>query len=195
LQSRPTTIVAPNHGSLQDDVRFKLNAMSVWVISGLTQRSKEDGYSITLSARCRNDSETFSPSAFRAKIRLCPLLSQSGQTLVRLLCSPSAKSGHPPRIGSHENRKTASRRSLRNFHHALIKRPRAQLGVCRFSLREGGLVRCLAPIESVVHADQDSGRGRFGVEGTTSGTDRDGRGGDYIAIGRAEVHVVAFQKC
>ena len=114
---------------------------------------------------------------------------------MRLLCPPSAKSGHPPRICSHENRKTASRRSLRNFHHALIKRPRAELGVLSVLVEAGSLVRCLAPIESVVHADQDSGRGRFGTEGTTSGTDRDGRGGDYIAIGRAEVHVVAFQKC
>src|SRR4029079_2183568 len=61
-------------------------------------------------------------------------------------------------------------------------------------IEAGSLVRCLAQIESVVHADQDSGRGRFGTEGTTSGTGNDVRG-DYIAIGRAEVHVVAFQKC
>src|SRR4029077_20764843 len=59
---------------------------------------------------------------------------------------------------------------------------------------ESVLVRRFPPIESVVHADQDSGRGRFGTEGTTSGTGNDARG-DYIAIGRAEVHVVAFQKC
>ena len=56
------------------------------------------------------------------------------------------------------------------------------------------LVWRFSPIESVVHADQDSGRGRLGTEGTTSGTDRDERG-DHIVIVRAEVHVVAFQKC
>jgi hypothetical protein len=39
------------------------------------------------------------------------------------------------------------------------------------------LVRCLAPpAESVVHADQDSGRGRFGSEGTTSDTGTNERG-------------------
>ena len=83
---------------------------------------------------------------------------------------------------------------FRNFHHALIKRPRAWLGVLSVLVEAGSLVRCLAPIEFVVHADQDSGRGRFGTEATTNGTDRTDRG-DYIAIGRAEVHVVAFQKC
>jgi hypothetical protein len=31
---------------------------------------------------------------FRAKIHLCPLLSKSGQTLVRPLCPLCAKSGH-----------------------------------------------------------------------------------------------------
>ena len=33
------------------------------------------------------------------------------------------------------------------------------------------LIRRLAPSKSVVHADQDSGRGRLGVEGTTGRTD------------------------
>jgi hypothetical protein len=92
------------------------------------------------------------------------------------------------------NRKTAQQAVFRKFHHALTKRPRAELGV--FGSSGGGsvLVRRFSPIESVVHADQDSGRGRFGTEGTTGGTDSDERG-DYIAIVRAEVHVVAFQKC
>jgi len=49
-----------------------------------------------------------------AKIRLCPLLSKGGQTLVRLLGPLSANSGHPQRICSHENRKTASQRSFEN---------------------------------------------------------------------------------
>src|SRR6476620_9782161 len=83
---------------------------------------------------------------------------------------------------------------FRKFHHALIKRPRAELGVLSVLVQAGSLVRCLAQIESVVHADQDSGRGRFGTEGTTSRTGNEVRG-DYIAIGRAEVHVVAFEKC
>ena len=60
---------------------------------------------------------------------------------------------------------------LRKFHHALIKRPRAELGVLLVLVEAGCLlVRCLAPIESVVHADQDSGRGRFGVEATAGVT-------------------------
>src|SRR4029077_14017387 len=99
-----------------------------------------------------------------------------------------------PRICSHENRKTASQRSLRKFHHALIKRPRVELGVLSVLVEAGSLVRCLAQIESVIHADQDTGRGRFVTKATTKLTDRADRG-DYIAIGRAEVHVVAFQKC
>ena len=83
----------------------------------------------------------------------------------------------PPLICSHENRKTASPRSLRKFHHALIKRPRAELGVFSI-LIEGGsvLVRRFSPIKSVVHADQDSGRRRFGIEATTKLTDRADRG-------------------
>ena len=53
------------------------------------------------------------------------------------------------------------------------------------------LIGCLAPSESVVHADQGSGRGRFGAEGTTS---RTGNRGDYSMIVRVEIHVVALQK-
>src|SRR5262245_22996746 len=56
------------------------------------------------------------------------------------------------------------------------------------------LIRCLAlakPVESVIHADQDSGRFRMGVEVTnTIKTVRV----EYSMIVRAEVHVVAFQK-
>ena len=45
-------------------------------------------------------------------------------------------------------------------------------------IEAGSLVRCLAQIESVVHADQDGGRGRFGIEATTKFTDRTGERGD-----------------
>ena len=55
------------------------------------------------------------------------------------------------------------------------------------------LVRPLSPIESVVHADQDRGLGRFDVEGTDDAARCNG--GVQCPISRAEVHVVAFQKC
>ena len=52
------------------------------------------------------------------------------------------------------------------------------------------LARFLLP-EPVVHADQDSGLGRFGAEGAdASWTGR----GEYGAIARAEVHPIPFQK-
>src|SRR5262249_28114238 len=56
------------------------------------------------------------------------------------------------------------------------------------------LIRCLTlakPAESVIHADQDSGRFRMGVEVTnTIKTVRV----EYSMIVRAEVHIVAFQE-
>ena len=54
------------------------------------------------------------------------------------------------------------------------------------------LIRCLAKASDlVVHADQNSGLGRFGVEGA----DRAGNySGVYCPIARAEVHVVAFKE-
>src|SRR5262245_16211754 len=54
------------------------------------------------------------------------------------------------------------------------------------------LVGCLAPTESVVHANQHSGRLRVGVEGTTS--NRTANRAEYNMVVIAEVHVVAFQK-
>src|SRR5262245_29678083 len=47
---------------------------------------------------------------------------------------------------------------------------------------------------SPVHADQDTGRGRLGAEGTAACTDTKGGGGGYKAIMVAEVIVVAFQE-
>jgi len=55
------------------------------------------------------------------------------------------------------------------------------------------LVRRFSPIESVVQTDQDSGCGRFRADAATGGTDSS-EGVVYIAIVRAEVHVVGFQK-
>ena len=46
--------------------------------------------------------------------------------------------------------------------------------------------------ESVVHADQDSGLGCFGVQGTAG---RTGNRGEYSPTVRAEVHVITFEKC
>ena len=54
------------------------------------------------------------------------------------------------------------------------------------------LVRRFSQLNLIIHADQDSDRFCVGGEGTTS---RTGNGVDYTMIVRAEVHVVAFQKC
>ena len=81
--------------------------------------------------------------------------------------------------------------SLRKFHHALIKRPRAGLGVLAV-LVEGGRVsvRPFSPIKSVIQANQNSSLGRFGVEGADdAATCR-----VQCPISRAEVHVISFQK-
>lgn len=43
--------------------------------------------------------------------------------------------------------------------------------------------------ESVIHANQNSGRGRFGVESTAS---RTGNGGEYGPVMRTEVHVITL---
>ena len=43
---------------------------------------------------------------------------KSGHSRLRLACPLCANSGHQPHICSNENRKTASQRSLRKFHHA-----------------------------------------------------------------------------
>src|SRR5262245_56505271 len=57
------------------------------------------------------------------------------------------------------------------------------------------LVGRFAPIESVVHADQDSGRCHMRVESTTNNpTIINLAGAEYRVIVIAEVHVVAFQK-
>src|SRR5262245_42580278 len=59
------------------------------------------------------------------------------------------------------------------------------------------LVGCLAPTESVVHANQDSGRFHVGVEVATNNPtviNNDTPGVEYRMIVGAEVHVVAFQK-
>src|SRR5262249_53305345 len=76
------------------------------------------------------------------------------------------------------------------------RRPRAiMIGVLSSLVEVGSLIRrCFAlakPAESVIHADQDSGSFRVGVEETTP--NRTGKG-EYSYIVRADVHVVSFQK-
>jgi hypothetical protein len=57
--------------------------------------SAAEGYSTELaSGRLRAMSALGQKRTSRAKIHLCPLLSKSGQTLVRLHCPLCANSGH-----------------------------------------------------------------------------------------------------
>jgi hypothetical protein len=80
------------------------------------------------------------------------------------------------------------------------QRPRRRCsGPCLLLVETRSLIiRCLAlaePAESVVHADQDSGRGRFGVEATAEVTaTRTEVGRKYGPIAVAEVVVITFKK-
>ena len=48
--------------------------------------------------------------------------------------------------------------------------------------------------KAVVHTDEDSSFGCFGVEETAGGRTR-GTGGNYVPIVRAEIHPIPFEEC